>query len=276
MSEFEVPELSSEDEPFATLLTSLGLTDQSDLQRRMAAAGWGLARVQAECKTPGARERLDAQVASSLERHVSGQMRAILASGLASLASDSVAGLTELITDPTLRRIAGEYEPKVHGGRLVCGPTGIGKSVTGAAIVRRCATNERLEQLGKPLPPCHSWEVERGHSDRFAWVRAFDLPNARLAHGLGSGEAPLVDTAMRAHFLVLDDLGWESKRASADDVLVEVIATRYDAGRVTYATTGLRLDDFQNRYGAAIVRRLTEAGRVKGKVVSCWAKEGGK
>jgi DNA replication protein DnaC len=82
-----------------------------------------------------------------------------------------------------------------------------------------------------------------------------------------------VSRAVTARFLVLDDLGWESRRSNADDVVCEVIAARYDAGRITYATTGLRIGQLEERYSSAVVRRLLESGGLKGKVIDCWPKE---
>jgi DNA replication protein DnaC len=173
-------------------------------------------------------------------------------------------GVEELgkLVAPNLRPEALEYDPFKAGGRLVCGPTGVGKSVAGIAALRR------MNGL-KPANMNDLWEKDEA-GRRCVWVRAFSLPNARLEVGLGEGEAPLVASAVAADFLVLDDLGWESKRAGADDVVTEVIAARYDTGRITYATTGLTLAKFIDRYGSAVARRLVESGGIKGKVVDLW------
>jgi DNA replication protein DnaC len=269
-------------ECYPKLLAQLGLTDVADLDLRLGAAGWSLERVRAECEMPGARERFDAAVeagrSAEVERQVSRRMKIALGTGPIVLASLPVEELADFAPDTTLRKVAREYAPAEHGGRLVCGPTGIGKSVAGIAALRRFLHRTMLAQLAKPQTrdwmTGGDWTVD--HSQQAAWIRAFDLPNARLAQSLGKGEADLVTLAMRVGFLVLDDLGWESKRAGADDVVTEVIAARYDAGRVTYATTGLKLEQFEARYSSAIVRRLIETGRVKGKVLDRWPSEGGK
>jgi DNA replication protein DnaC len=170
--------------------------------------------------------------------------------------------LAKLVT-PELKAEALLYDPFKNGGRLVCGPTGVGKSVAGVAALRRAHGL-------RPANMNELWDKDNlGRS--LLWVRAFDLPNARLLlKGLGEGEAPLVAAAITADFLVLDDLGWESRRAGADDVVTEVIAARYDAGRITYATTGLTLAKFTERYGSAIARRLTETAGIRGEVVDLW------
>jgi DNA replication protein DnaC len=243
------------------LLVDLKLSDSRELEHQMRAAGWDWDRLCAESKAPDLHVRFAAAVrlgsVAEQERRIERQMKAILGSGPAALAGLSVEALAKLSKDQRLARLAREYEPQRDGGRVVCGPTSIGKSTTAAAIVRR-----RLQ----PKAPAAAQH----------WARAFDLPNARLGHGLGDGEAPAVERAIAADFLVLDDLGWESKRAGADDVVTEVIAARYDAGRITFATTGLHLDQLEARYSSAVVRRLLEAGGLKGKVIDCWPKEGGK
>ena len=101
-------------------------------------------------------------------------------------------------------------------------------------------------------------------------MRSFDLVNARLHSAFGKGEAEVVSWAIKAQFTVIDDLGWESKRANADDVVLEVIAMRYDAGLPTYVSTGLKLDDLIGRYGDAVVRRIQQAGGKPGKVLTAW------
>ena len=83
----------------------------------------------------------------------------------------------------------------------------------------------------------------------------------------------MVAEAKRTHVLFLDDVGWESRRAGADDVISEVIASRYDSGYPTYVTSGLTLAGFTERYGDAIVRRIVECGGMSGKVVDLWPRE---
>ena len=235
--------------------------------RRARFAGWPEQRIAEELGLPNVKERFAAAVelgvAADLRRRVDRYMRDALIDGPRALALLDVDQLANLVS-PQLRHEATAYDPFKTGGRLVCGPSGIGKSVAGIAVMRR------LHPL-KPSNMNDLWdnpEAETGPSS--LWARAFGLANARLESKLGDGEASAVRSAIAANFLVLDDMGWESKRAGADDVIAEVIAARYDAGRITYATTGISYSAFVDRYGSAVVRRIVESGGLKGKVVDVW------
>jgi len=230
--------------------------------RRARFAGWTKEKLEAELAAPGVKERfaaaVEAGVAADLRRRTDRYMRDALLDGPRALALLDVPALTKLVA-PQLRQEATAYDPFKMGGRLVCGPTGVGKSVAGIATMRRLC----------PIQPANLndlWDKpETGPT--MMWARAFGLANARLETRLGDGEASSVSAAIDASFLVLDDLGWESKRAGADDVVAEVIAARYDAGRITYATSGLPQQQFIDRYGSAVARRLVEAGGLKGKII---------
>jgi hypothetical protein len=252
------------------LVKELELEDAAQLMRLARVAGWTAKRFATEREVMGLAIRFrEAVVRGHMEaawRDETGVMAMLLRNGPLALSGSTLAALTSMVKDRRLDAIARGYEPAKHGGRLVLGPTGIGKSVAGVAALRR--------GLGiKPMAyPEHRdasfFEPKRRY--REVYCRALDLPNARLAQSLGKGEADLVDAAKQADFLVLDDVGWESRRAGADDVVVEVITTRYDLGKPTYATTGLKLDGFIGRYGEVVVRKLTEAGGLPGRVVDCW------
>lgn len=69
------------------------------------------------------------------------------------------------------------------------------------------------------------------------FVAAWDLGEARFRHALGDGEAPLVEAAMGASLLILDDLGKEARRGR--DVLSQVLQERWASGRKTIVTTEL-------------------------------------
>jgi DNA replication protein DnaC len=105
-----------------------------------------------------------------------------------------------------------------------------------------------------------------------AWFRATDLPRAVLQCKLGEEPAD-VKKAMEADFLVLDDLGWESRRADADSVLTDVLMVRYDTGRPTLVTSGLTFEEFRSRYRDPIIRRIVECAGVNGDVIDLWPKE---
>jgi len=242
MSAFDVPSFGE------WLRSELGET----WLEKLTLASWNRARVEAEIETAGWQERLTAAGVAATEKQaelVAGRLRRTLESGPIALAGFGLSALAGMVKNTKLKALAESYAPFEHGGRLILGPTGVGKTVAGVAVCRRT--------LASP-------------SAGASWVRALDLPNARLQQSLGSGEAALVSSATSAGFLVIDDLGWESKRAGADDVCVEVLATRYDRGLPTYVTSGLTRAAFIERYGDAIVRRIVEAGGLPGKVVDLW------
>ncbi len=250
------------------LASELGLSGPAELVELAGIAGWDAARFKRETEVMGMPIRFREAVAQGMRercwREETGMMALLLQNGPLALAGLPLETLAGFVRENVLAGTARGYDPFRHGGRLVLGPTGIGKSVTGAAVIRR--------MLGM-LPEHYGLRgrrMERPKWRELAYIRAFDLPNARLALALGKGEADLVEKAKRAEFLVLDDVGWESRRAGADDVVAEVIAARCDVGLPTYATTGLRLAQFEERYGNAVVRRIVESGGLSGRVIDCW------
>lgn len=98
--------------------------------------------------------------------------------------------------------------------------------------------------------------AERG--DRGIFVDSRALVRARVAHRMGEGEADLVSRAMRAPVLVLDELGAEIGKGTAESVVAEVIHERHAWQRRTIYTTPFTAADLTARYGAGIVRRIVE------------------
>jgi hypothetical protein len=139
--------------------------------------------------------------------------------------------------DQRLRRLASEYDPVTHGALLVLGPTGSGKSLAFAQAAFR-----------------HAMSGRRGT----VWTTASRLVEARRGHRLGAGEAPAVEDAQNATWLILDELGWE--RGDPGPVL-DVLSARYDSGRVVCVTSGLAKADIATRYGEAVIRRIEESSR---------------
>ncbi|HEX3851933.1 MAG TPA: hypothetical protein VHW01_13265 [Polyangiaceae bacterium] len=249
--------------------------DAPELRYRASFAKWKLSRFQQEALTEGWQERFAAAVAEGQAREneerdraqVASLYRHALAGGLSALSKFTVAEMAEWIKTPRLSALATGYDPARDGGRLVLGPTGIGKSVTGASTIQNHIKARHIAAKAKaPEDNTYGW----GRHTSALWVRALDLPNARLQQALGKGEVELVTAAATADYVVLDDLGWESRRAGADDVVAEVLARRYDAGLVTFVTSGMTLEQLRERYSDAIVRRITEAGGLPGKVVDLW------
>lgn len=133
---------------------------------------------------------------------------------------------------------------------LLIGPSGEGKTVLAIAAGR--IVEARAGGRRRALP---------------VWTTAIGLEQARMAHPLGMGEAPLVTRAKRAPLLILDDLGQDTSTGGA---VVEVIMDRYNAGRRTWVTTGLdaasrvgTYPELERRYGAGVRRRLTDRAHAR-------------
>lgn len=86
------------------------------------------------------------------------------------------------------------------------------------------------------------------------WTTATALAKARREHGLGLGDAPLVERAISASLLVIDDAGMEP----TFDAVTQVICDRYDAERPTIVTTGYGRAKLTEKYGDGVFRRLTD------------------
>jgi DNA replication protein DnaC len=103
-----------------------------------------------------------------------------------------------------------------------------------------------------------AWVVKQERPALF--VAAHRLGMARLQHPAGHGEAELVETAMRAPLVLLDDLG--SEREFTMSPVADVIFERHAQDLPTWITTGLARDPLVARYGAGVVARLFERARV--------------
>lgn len=130
--------------------------------------------------------------------------------------------------------VAGHRGPAV----LFVGPAGSGKTSFAVACMR---------------------EVPRA-----MYVSAAALERARIEHRAGSGEAPLVERALRSRLLLIDDLGQD--KPSAVSAVEAVILARHDAELRTWVTTGLggttafAFAAVEARYNAGVARRLCERG----------------
>ncbi len=236
-------------------------------------ARWTPERLLAELQNEGwakrLKEELDDAARVKAEAEAGNSLK-----GPAAIQYRRFADLVGMIQDPRLAALAVNYDPDKDGGRLVLGPTAVGKSVTGMAVSRRLHETDLVDQLRRQLGivPTERTDYQRHSLKRGVtyWCRAQDLPIMRLQTPLGEGEAEGIRYAKSRWFLWLDDLGWESNRAGAGDVVTEVIAERYDSGLPMYVTSGLTLEAFTEKYGDAIVRRIVEAGSKPGAVVNLW------
>jgi len=82
---------------------------------------------------------------------------------------------------------------------------------------------------------------------------AYWVAKARAEMPLGRGEAPIIDDAIAARCLLLDDLGLEQARSTGVE---EVIYERHAAGRQTIVTSGFSGKELAARYGDGIARRI--------------------
>jgi len=98
------------------------------------------------------------------------------------------------------------------------------------------------------------FEKHRDEGARFA--SAIELGLARQRHPLGHDEAPLVQAAIDAPLLILDDMGAEAARDA--DVIRAVLHARHNADVPTWITTGLSRQDLASRYDAGVARRMFE------------------
>ena len=169
-----------------------------------------------------------------------------------------------------MRQFARQYTPE-RGGGVLSGLSGIGKTTTAVALAMRLADEGFKAALEAPgdidsaavrfVRGRALIEDERPPALNFAagivWTTAREIVLARRSHELGS-EPPLLAKCTGATLLFIDELGSEPHDRDGD--LFAVIDDRYAAGRPTLVTTGLPLKEFEERYGSALLRRLTERG----------------
>lgn len=130
---------------------------------------------------------------------------------------------------------AREWAQDPHGGLLLVGPVGTGKSwIAGALAV----------EFGAP-GHAHWWSAK-------AYLRALkadmDAPGPR----------PLPAKVAARRLLVLDDLGAERPTEWAVKELGDLIDDRYEAETLLVVTTNLTADQRRERYGERIASRLAQ------------------
>ena len=138
---------------------------------------------------------------------------------------------------------------RAKGNLVLCGPTGCGKTTASVARIRKL--------LAQAEQPCSPEDFRFACGIRFAG--AADLATARKQHPLGSGEPFVIEEAIDASLLILDELGYESQQ---DTAIPELADIRYRKGRLTITTTGLRPAEMVARYGEATVRKLIGQGKI--------------
>jgi DNA replication protein DnaC len=93
------------------------------------------------------------------------------------------------------------------------------------------------------------------------FVSAIRLGTARIQHRAGDGEPELIDQALAAPLLLIDDVGQEQHTATS--AVKDVIWLRHEAALPTWITTGLRSADLLDRFGDGFRRRMLEHAYVE-------------
>lgn len=147
---------------------------------------------------------------------------------------------------PKLRSAVTQWK-RERGSLVLLGPSGAGKTIAMVALARRLL-DETVRSGGR------RWAFAR----RMLFTTGAALSRARIEHGLGIGEAPLVARAIGCSLLLLDELGY----LDSGTVVAEIICARDYDNRPAIVTSGLTRDQLDEKYGLATVRKLCERGRV--------------
>lgn len=124
---------------------------------------------------------------------------------------------------------------------VLVGPAGHGKTSLAVAMMR-------------------AWLATRPDGGGGLFERAKRLATAPLEHPAGHGRSPIVERALRANLLVLDDLGADAPISTSS--VPEVIDERHARGLTTWITMGFELDALAQRYGDGIARRISEGAKI--------------
>jgi hypothetical protein len=131
--------------------------------------------------------------------------------------------------------IASAQDAWRHDRVCLTGASRAGKTSLAVAMLRRW-----VHHAGKPA----------------AFIHAYRLGVARMLHPAGHGEPEVVDFAMRAPLVLIDDLGGE--RDFASSALPDILVERHAENRPTWVTTGMTREQLVKRYGQGIVSRVFE------------------
>lgn len=136
-------------------------------------------------------------------------------------------------SDTTVARVLDEA--RTLSGAVLTGPAGSGKTSLACAMLEEWVTaNERAA----------------------VFEHGFRIGAARIQNKAGTGEAPIIDRAMRAWLLLIDDVG--SERDTANNAMLDVVFERHAEEMPLWVTTGLTSSQLATRYGAGFLRRITE------------------
>jgi hypothetical protein len=135
----------------------------------------------------------------------------------------------------------------IRAGQAVCqhprvclvGPSRSGKTSLAVAMLWR-----RVSERARPA----------------SFIPVHRLGLARIQHAAGHGEPEIIERAMTAPLVLLDDVGCE--RDSGMNPLPDIVFERHAAHRPTWITTGLSHEQLVKRYGAGAVSRLFDQAKV--------------
>jgi DNA replication protein DnaC len=124
------------------------------------------------------------------------------------------------------------------GNMVLLGDTAAGKTSLVVAMFDAWARQDPIARIGGEF------------------VEAYWLAGARARHALGQGESQMVETAMNATLLVLDDLG--SEVDDRRNVLQDVVFHRHNEDLPMWITSGFAVEQLMGRYGSQVIRRILE------------------
>jgi DNA replication protein DnaC len=183
--------------------------------------------------------------------------------------------ILKLVKSKSLLEWMKEYEPSK--GALLVGPTETGKTISVYGAMQFYCENMIRPANIEPSPAGRSYDAERyvteweAHPnwplpfDRLFVISAREIGNIRDRAKLGEDEPSEITKARTCSLLVMDDLGWE--RPHQSQAIADVLASRYDEGVSTIATSGLTLQGLSERYGDAVIRRVCETAGRKGPII---------
>lgn len=201
-----------------------------------------------------------------LDEFIESRARKIGPRSFAELSTERIRGLANQ------RLVALEGSADGTRGALMLGPTGSGKSIVAALVARKRMLSEArrsYDTVESEMAKRAEWHTgKRIYTFGVEWRSASQLSRIRRSHPLGKGEAPEIERAFEARLLVIDDLGWEPAQ---DPVCADVLSERYDRGLPTIVTSGMTESELTGRYGAALVRRITETAGKDGLMVDLFS-----
>jgi len=138
------------------------------------------------------------------------------------------------------------FDLDLHGARQSV-VTWTGLSGSGKTTLACAAARAWVQYYGSQLPSPVT----------LTFMRASELAVASRYHSLGEGRPALVQQAMDADLLVLDELGTEPRVSQWSDV-DDVVFARYERDAVTWVTTWMTPDEMAKKYGDGFARRVFE------------------